>query len=196
MKQLSGIILAGGQSTRMGRDKGGLDYHGRSFLAHTVEKLKAVGIEDIVVSGGTASPEGTRRVPDLYPGCGPLGGIHAGLRAIRNPVALVLAVDTPLVPESLLRLLIDSHSGGITLVSSEAGPEPLIGVYDKSLHTQCEQLLRCDKFSVRCLMQRVGYRRVPFSGEACLISNCNTPEEYRQVVSLRDSRYERNRANR
>ena len=97
----SAILLAGGQSTRMGRDKAALDFHGKSLLRYQAEKLRRIGIEDLVIAGGDVSLPGARTVQDRFPGHGPLGGLHAALEQIENPSALVLPVDTPLVPEVL-----------------------------------------------------------------------------------------------
>ena len=64
-------------------------------------------LEDILVAGRDASAEGIRSVPDVYPHRGPMSGIHAGLLAAREPRALVLAVDMPLVPGTLLAELLE-----------------------------------------------------------------------------------------
>ena len=126
-KRISAIILAGGFSSRMWREKAELDFHGVTFLRHQVFKLQSLGIKDIVVSGYENAPEGCRFVPDVYPHRGPISGIHAGLLAIKEDRALVLAVDTPLVPERLLQGLIGRHRAGITLVTCQGEIEPLIG---------------------------------------------------------------------
>ena len=178
----SAIVLAGGASSRMGRNKAELDFHGETFLAHTVRKLRALGISDIVVSGLQTDLDGVRCVADLYPGRGPLGGIHAGLHAVKNQAALVLAVDTPLLPASLLGELLAVHRGGITLVTCGDQIEPLIGVYDRALARDCEALLQGDNSSLRRLISRRGYAAHPFDGDPAVLSNCNTPEEYLRAL--------------
>ena len=182
MRHCSAILLAGGYSSRMGRNKAELDLHGVSFLQHQVGKLRTVGMEDIVVAGTPTSIEGTRSVMDIYPHRGPLSGIHAGLLAVKEPKALVLAVDTPLVPVSLLEDLIRRHRRGITVVSSGAGLEPLIGVYDKSLLPECEKLLQSSGTSLRRLFGKVGVTAVEYTGDPKLLMNCNTPEEYKKII--------------
>ena len=184
MEQCSAIILAGGYSSRMGRNKAELDFHGVSFLQHQVNKLRTIGIEDLVIAGYSSTMEETYTVTDVYPHRGPLSGIHAGLLAIRNDAALVLAVDTPLVPEALLRQLIEAHSEGATVVTTENGIEPLIGVYDRKLSSVCEQLLQGENSSLRFFLRTAGYTPLPFSGDKRLLENCNTPEDYRRVVEM------------
>ena len=182
----SGVILAGGESSRMGRSKAELDLHGVSFLEHQVNKLRNIGIRDIVIAGYPASIEDVRSVTDVYPRRGPLGGIHAGLLAIKEPRALVLAVDTPLLPPELLQQLIDSHKSDITVVSCSGALEPLIGVYSKSLCPACEEILRGERTAIRRLYDTVGFAVVEYTGDPTLLMNCNTPEDYERICS-RDS---------
>lgn len=162
----------------MGRDKVLLPYQGVSFVQHQVSKLRDLGIADIIVSGYAGPIPGTVCVADVYPHCGPLSGMHAGLCAVGNTAALVLAVDTPLLPVGLLEALAEAHSGGITVTEHGGELEPLMGVYDRSLAAVCEQLLRSGRRSAHALLDRVGCRTVHYQGDEKLLLNCNTPEDY------------------
>ena len=184
MRRSSAVILAGGYSSRMGQNKAELDFHGVSFLQHQVNKLRAIGIEDIVIAGYPNVPDGCRYVSDIYPHRGPLSGIHAGLLAVEEPRALVLAVDTPLVPETLLEELLANHSGRITVVSRKGEIEPLIGVYDRTLFEDCEKILRGTNCSVRELFRKAGFSRWEYTGDPRLLMNANTPEEYKELIAL------------
>lgn len=182
-KQVSALILAGGNSSRMGVCKADLDYQGLSFAAHQTAKLRGLGIEDVMLSGYENPVEGARFVPDLIAHRGPLSGIHAGLLAARNPHVLVLAVDTPLVPETLLAAVIERHETGITLASLDGEPEPLIGVYDTALAQECEEILGSSSNSIRRLMRREKVTLVPWRGDPGLLLNGNTPEEYARLIA-------------
>ena len=182
-KEVSAILLAGGYSSRMGRCKAELDFHGLSLIRYQANKLGALGIEDIVIAGYPKPPAGTRYVPDVYPHRGPLSGVHAGLLAVRNASALVLAVDSPLIPEALLIELIETHRAGITLASNRGEAEPLIGVYDKALAQSCAAILRGDNTSMRALLDRVKPTLVAYRGDPTLLLNCNTPEEYQRICA-------------
>ena len=185
-KAVSAILLAGGRSLRMGRDKAELAFRGKPLIRYQADRLRALGITDIVIAGYPKPQEGARFAPDVYPHRGPLSGIHAGLLAVENRSALLLAVDTPLVPEELLRELIAAHRGGITLAALKREPEPLIGVYDKALAADCEAVLQGEKTSVRRLFDRVKPALVPYRGDPLLLLNCNTPEEYRRLCEYRE----------
>lgn len=189
-KRRSAIILAGGYSSRMGQNKAELDFHGVSFLQHQVNKLHSLGIREIFIAGYENAPDGCQFVPDVYPHRGPLSGIHAGLLAIRDDRALVLAVDTPLVPESLLRKLIETHLAGITLVTCQGEIEPLIGVYDKALAQKGEETLLNGKTSVRRFCRAAGFTALPYTGDPALLMNCNTPEEYAKLMETETRGYQ------
>ncbi len=108
---LAGIVLAGGRSSRMGRDKASLVFDGTPLLQRTIDALAAVVDEIVVVRApGQALPEATsarplRVVEDPVAGEGPLQGIATGLGAATAPVALVVGVDMPFLRPALLRLL-------------------------------------------------------------------------------------------
>src|SRR5690349_17687076 len=94
----SAIILAGGESRRMGRPKAWLDFRGRPLLAHMVERL-STRFEEIIVVGapGQELPDTSARVVrDEVSGKGPVAGLATGLRAVSSPLAFVTAVDVPL----------------------------------------------------------------------------------------------------
>ena len=179
IQDCSGAILAGGFSSRMGKDKAALLFGGMTLLEWQVQKLRALGIGDRMVSGSTMPVSETRFIPDIYPHRGPLGGIHACLNAARHENVLFLAVDTPLVPLSALRLLAEAHTGGITLLCRGGADEILIGIYSVYLASAAKAILHTSASGVYRLAEHTTVRRVEFPGEAALLMNCNTPEAYR-----------------
>ncbi len=178
---VSAIILAGGLSSRMGSNKAELEWDGVRLIEHQVNKLRALGIDDIIISGYSKPVEGTRFVADKYLLKGPLGGIHAGLLAAENPTCLVVSVDTPLVPSDAISELIQAHlnsSGNITVLAHGDEIEPLMGVYERWLSSIAEQILQSDNTSVRVLFKRAGLSKFYYSGDEHLLCDCNTPEEF------------------
>jgi len=166
----------------MGRDKASLLLGGKTLLEHQVEKLRDLGIEDVLVSGVIAStPPGTRVIPDIYPDRGPLGGLHACLRAAQKTCCLVLSVDVPLVDQETLKELIEAHEGSITLLHHGEADEPLIAVYDCALAPVIEPLIAHGGAPVRALLELVPVRRISYRGPERLLRNCNTPEDFIEV---------------
>ena len=184
-QSISGIILAGGMSRRMGTPKADLLLCGKSFLHWQVAKFQALGIEDIMISGA-ACPKlpGTRRIEDKYPNRGPLGGLHACLSEAQHPQALVVTVDTPLVPANALAHLRRTHCKGITTLRHGDKVEPLTAVYDSAIAQIIEPLILKSGAPVLRLMDRVSWWQFIYSGPEELFINCNTPEDYARLESL------------
>ncbi len=181
--QVSGCILAGGRSSRMGRDKAALLLGGRTLLALQAEKLRSLGLGELLISGTAALP-GARTTPDSLPDRGPLGGLYAALSAAAFPCCLAVSVDVPLIPVQTLRELIEAHRGGATLLCAEGRTEPLLGVYDCALAKQIYPLIAVSGAPVRALLDRVPVCRVAYTADPGLLINCNTPEEFARAERI------------
>ena len=99
---LNGYVLAGGRSTRMGRDKAKICLAGKPLIAHATEKLRGLCQEVRILSRDQELAAYGELVPDLHPGCGPLGGVEAALAQGEADWHLFLPVDVPLIPAELL----------------------------------------------------------------------------------------------
>lgn len=184
----SGIVLAGGRSRRMGRNKAELTLMGKTLLQRQVEKIQALGIRDIMLSGESCPAlPGVRVIPDEYTGKGPLGGLHACLRAAQNSACLVVSVDTPLVPAAVLAHLCQAHGGGVTVLRCGGQEEPLLGVYDCRAAGAISALIEDGGYAVRGLREVVPWSDFDYLGPEDLLMNCNTPEEFEAVKSLAQS---------
>ena len=175
------IILAGGASRRMGRDKASLVIGGKTFLEIQLEKGMSLGISDIIVSGHFPEGFGYRVVEDAVSGRGPLEGLQSCLSAALNDRALILAVDTPLVPTDELRTLIRFSGKDCTIptvLSHDGKIEPLIGIYPKSVIPYAVEQLEKGKGAMRSVLQAKGYLEYRSSLDEFFFANINTPEEY------------------
>jgi molybdopterin-guanine dinucleotide biosynthesis protein A len=190
VESVSAIILAGGQSRRMGRDKALIDYDGKPIIAHVIDLLRELSEDVIVVSNRseTYAPFGARIVPDYDPPGGPLGGIYTGLSAAKNDLAIVVACDMPFLNRSLLRHLIDRAQPADAVVMLTDGEyEPLHAVYRRTcLPSIQDHLLKGDR-RVISFFDDVRLATVPAdewrvidpSGQS--IANLNTPEDLQQL---------------
>ncbi len=181
----SAVILAGGKSSRMGSCKAELPWDGRTLVEHQVNKISALGISDIMVSGYSRPVTGTRYVPDIYSEKGPLGGIHACLCAAKAAACFVISVDAPLFSPNEMKLLTEMHLAGdspITVAEHCGMTEPLIGVYDCSLSGAAEKILQGTNTSAKRLLDRIGFAVCEFSNENS-VRNCNTPDEYNELYA-------------
>ena len=137
-----------------------------------------------MVSGYDKTIDGTRAVADVYPGKGPLSGVHACLMAAQKTACLVVSVDTPLVPAEVLEQLTEAHEGVATVLAHDGLIEPLLAVYDSSLHERAEVLILSDSRSMRRLSSNPGVKRVEYTGDVDLLLNCNTPEDFEKAKRL------------
>ncbi len=184
-RSFSGIVLAGGRSSRMGCSKADLMLEGKPLLAWQVRKMRALGIRDILLSGaGERYFPDASWIPDKFPGRGPLGGIHACLEAAHSPHCLVVSVDTPLVPVSALLYLCRAHKNGVTVLCHANGEEPLLGVYDRSAINAIVELVKERGAPVRRLREMVEWSAFDYAGPMELIKNCNTPLDYFEVKTI------------
>ena len=182
---VSGIVLAGGKSSRMGQDKGRLKLFGKTFLQRQVEKLQTLGVQDILISGGQGPViPGTLRVADQFLDRGPLGGLHACLQRAQNSRCLVLTVDTPLVPAAALDHLRRTHREGVTVLCHGEKEETLISVMDREAAKTIQTLISQKSAPVKALKSHVSWSRWEYRGPEEFLQNCNTPDDYEAVKSL------------
>src|SRR5687768_8931757 len=198
---VSGIILAGGRSRRLGVDKTTLLWppgnpEGRTLLEHTAAKLRLVCGEVIVVGyrGQRPLPEHTRAVPDSFPDAGPLGGLCAGLEAARNEYALAVPVDMPFLSLELLESLLAQPRDYDVLAPVYGLVQTLHAIYAKRCIDVIRRRLANHQRSMIGLLEdpalRVSYvdqaavERLDPGGRA--FTNLNTPGDLEAaVLSLR-----------
>lgn len=185
-ERYSMVVLAGGRSSRMGTDKADLCLDGRTFLELQIEKGRALGIEDIQVSGyrGVRCPIPVTE--DRLPGRGPLGGLESCLRRARWQKCLVLSVDVPLVPAAELERLLETAARAaapVTILRHGESEQPLIAVYDRELADEMLAEITERKGSVFAFINRIGYAVYRSEADPAAFSNVNSPELYRQLTA-------------
>jgi molybdenum cofactor guanylyltransferase len=183
---LSAVILAGGESRRMGQDKAWLEVDGQPLLSRALSAVRAAGIREILISGRAGTDYSALDCPvlfDLEPGRGPLGGIERGLHAATSPLVLVLAVDLPRMTAAFLRQLAghcEPLTGAVPVLKGE--PEPLAAIYPRRCHQLVlECLLKC-RLSARDFVEacRREHAVRPFTvraADAPCFANWNTPAD-------------------
>ncbi|MHB9093204.1 MAG: molybdenum cofactor guanylyltransferase [Eubacteriales bacterium] len=143
MSGAAAIVLAGGKSTRMGKDKALIVVQRDKMLAGVICLLSKEFSEIIISASDNLYGElGLKTVPDIYPGRGPLGGIHAGLRASSYDVNFVVACDMPFINTRLAAYMVDA-APGYDIVVPRLGDyyQPLFAVYTKNCLPAIERQL-------------------------------------------------------
>ncbi len=192
-----GFILAGGKSSRMGpnTDKAFLDFHGQSLLERALTVAGTVCDRVTIVGdpGRFRTYGSSKYVPvvaDIFPGCGPLAGIHAALTHSTAELNLMLAVDMPFVSRELLAFLFvtaEASDAVITVPRTGRGFQPLCAVYRRDFSTVAEQALRAGKYKVDAAFSGVSVRVIEENELAAAgfsdrdFFNVNTPQD-RQIA--------------
>ncbi len=179
--RFSAVILAGGASRRMGRDKSWLEVDGQSLLSRQIACTKEVGAEEVFISGragGDYTEFKCRVLLDLKAGCGPLSGIERGLQAARTDLVLVLAVDLPFLDAEVIRVILGKCSRTVGLVPIVGRRmQPLVAVYPKACHEIARSMLQQGRFAVRDFARRCSGRGLVriqrFGGPARAFTNWN-----------------------
>lgn len=175
------LILAGGRSSRMGRDKALEPLGGETMLERAVRFWRESGrVDSVLVAVGQPGhldplPEGVTAVPDLIEGRGPLAGIWSAFQATPAELLYVSAVDMPnLTADAIL-----PEPRGDAAVYRRAGrPEPLFGIYRRTVAPVAERLLKNGVSKMSALLDAVdtGYHEVS-PEQARLFDNLNTPHD-------------------
>jgi molybdenum cofactor guanylyltransferase len=181
------FVLAGGKSTRMGADKAFVTLEGKTLLAWALESARSVTTEVSIVGDRAKFVEFAPVVEDVFRDCGPLGGIHAALRASQRELNLVLAVDLPFVSTALLKYLIKrarvSTSAIVTVARSAGGWQPLCAVYRREFADAAEKALSDGRYKIDALfeakrMQVISGAELQAAGfSPKMFRNLNTPQE-------------------
>ena len=149
----SAVVLAGGRSLRMGRDKAFLRVGNELLIERQLRCLRETGARELLISGRAGidySCFGATVVRDRQPGAGPLTGVVAALNASSSETVLVLAVDIPAMTSRMLLKIISLSQGGLGCVPlDEKGFQPLVAVYPRAALPLAEQYLRNGQYSMQ-----------------------------------------------
>jgi len=178
MTPVAGVILCGGRSTRMGRDKAALEWQGQSWLDHSAQRLRDSGLSHIYVSGQRDQYD---CLPDPVAGLGPAAGICHCVAALsgRYAAALFLPVDMPLLQSDSLRLLANGLTDGQGAIFADS-PLPLCLRLDATVRAHCQAfgaaMTDGGPRSVRALIAPLRLHRLTVPDPETL-RNFNRPED-------------------
>ncbi len=180
----TGVILAGGQSRRMGRDKALLPLAGRTLLEHMQSLLAQAGVAETLISRNQPG-----FIADNYPGKGPLAGLAAVLPYCTTPQLLVVPVDMPLLQPGMLRHLLAASSAAEPAAAwyFDESPLPCVLPNIPQLADYLTAQLESDQgdFSVRGLLRYLNANALTASDVLQLV-NTNTPQQWQQALLQRE----------
>jgi molybdenum cofactor guanylyltransferase len=184
--ELSAFVLAGGKSTRMGTDKAFVMLDGRTLLARMLDVARSLTPEVAIVGDPSKFSAFAPVIEDAFPGCGPLGGIHAALCASRSELNVILAVDIPFMSTALVNYILSrakSSDACVTLPRAAGGLQPLCAVYRRSFADLAERALKAGKNKIDAVFDEtrilvLSEQEIQHAGFALTnFQNLNTPRD-------------------
>jgi molybdenum cofactor guanylyltransferase len=180
--ELTGVIIAGGRSSRMGVEKGLVHFDGKPLIMYPLELLKEL-CSNVIISANSTVFDFLELpvIADKMPGGAPMIGIYSGLLAAYTDYILVLSCDMPLINIELLQHIIDSSDGTKATVAWHNGfAEPLCGIYHRDLITEFERHISEEKFKLVTFLEKVNGRFIEINESLSfynpeLFLNVNTP---------------------
>lgn len=182
MAKIGLIILAGGKSRRMGRDKGDLPWRGKTFLTYLKEEASQAGFNEVLVI-----------IKDDEPGHGPMGGLATGMRQGDSDYYAVVSVDMPFYSFSAALKGLGSHlpvAGGAVIPIANERLQPLAGIYHRACLPVVERLIQLHIHKMRELLKLSPVKTVDMEAFKGMYMNVNTPADYR-VALFRDKNLDR-----
>lgn len=184
-KNITGIILAGGKSSRMGTDKGFLMLNDKPFVQYSIDALKPLVSEIIIVSDNSNYDVfRLKRINDITKDAGPVSGIYSGLEASKTEYNLILSCDIPFINSEVLQKLIDAvdEPSEIIQAQSEGKTMPLIALYKRTIKDKFKNFLEQDERRLRVAIEACQYKNIVLN-EAHQNStlNVNTKEDFKQI---------------
>jgi molybdopterin-guanine dinucleotide biosynthesis protein A len=192
VSDLAAFILAGGKSSRMGKDKVFLEIDGRTLLQRSLALAASVTHDVRIVGNHEKLSDFKNVIEDVYPNRGPLGGIHAALKSSTAEWNLMLAVDLPFMEPGFLAYLVSTarrSQATITVPRADGGLQPLCAVYRRAFAESAEQALRAgenkiDKLFVPADTLVLEENELKEAGiSPGIFHNVNTPHDWEQAKS-------------
>jgi len=191
-EKITGIILSGGKSSRMGTDKGLVPFLGSPMVLYAINLLKPV-CDDIIIS---ANHNGYKRFgypvqPDIISHCGPLGGIFSGLTVSSTLHNIILSCDMPLLTQGMIRLLLKYRSENTVTIPVHGAHqiEPLCGCYPNKFLDKIRELIENRQWALSDFLSHIPVHYIQTTDHPSiffpgLFLNVNSPDDLSKAEAL------------
>lgn len=183
-EKLTGIILAGGQSSRMGREKALVEWRGKALYQWVLSAMQPLCKEVLISSNSNPNQfRGLPTIPDRFKQIGPLAGIESGLFHSTTPFCLFASCDTPYLSTEFFSYLLTRHGDfDITLAAHKGINEPMIGIYSKRIHPLVVERITAGDYKPPSLIRQTNWQEIMLEEEpnifhSKLFQNMNRPED-------------------
>jgi len=182
------FILAGGESRRMGTDKGLVNFKGTSMILHIIKLLDKLNLKTSIVSGNQEYLKFGKPVhKDVIPNKGPLGGLYTALEYSQAPMVLLLACDMPSINrKGIQSLMTVAEPGKIAIATDRTQISPLFSCYPRSLKDKVANALLADELKMQDFISKQSHVVLDLNslGNTEILQNLNTLEELKAAESM------------
>jgi len=198
IKKITGIVLAGGKSSRMGTEKGLVIFKGKPLIEYSLDVLKN-SCDEIIISSNSESYDafGFPVLKDEFPDSGPMGGIYTCLKASKNEINIVVSCDMPLVDAKFLDKLLTFSDDFAAVVPWHEKEffEPLCAVYNKNLLAVFKDFIDKMNFRIPDLLKTVNTKFLKTGKEngidPVIFCNINTLKQLEELSRMVDTANEK-----
>ncbi len=189
--EVTAIILAGGESSRMKTNKALLQWQNKTIIEHLLETLQPIA-NQVLISDNTNRYEFLKIpiIPDIFPATGPAAGIFSTLKHSKTEINFFTSVDTPFLSQELIFYLLKNSEGfEATIPLHQHFLEPLIAVYKKSALPVFEKCIENKIFSMQKIVEKLNCNKILISQElnfyhSDLFLNLNTFSDYEKAQKI------------
>jgi len=179
------IILAGGKSSRMGKDKALLKYKNKTFVQLLFDNLKS-NFSEVIISSNNPKVKivGVKTIADEIKDIGPMGGLYTCLKQSNTEINFIVSVDTPFVsPKLSSEIVLKSDNYDIAIVSLKNKLQPIIGVYKKNIIPVLEEEINAGMYKMQKFLEKTNHKiiELDYTFENDL-QNLNTQNDYDKLI--------------
>lgn len=195
-QKITGIILAGGKSRRMGTEKGLLRMSGKYMIEYAIDVLKEI-CDDIIISENSEVYNflGYPVIPDIYSNSGPMGGIYSAMQHSNSDLNIVLSCDMPFVTKEMLIFLLDNTSNYDVVVPwyGDEKFEPMCAIYRQNTLPVFEKFIQNKNFKIPDAFKQLKINKLKMSKDIeaydpLLFENINSKNELQKALQIMDNK--------
>jgi molybdopterin-guanine dinucleotide biosynthesis protein A len=186
---ITGYILAGGKSSRMGTDKGLLLFEGKPMIQYVIDQMQAVFTKVVIVSNNPEYEKfGLEVLPDLIKDIGPAGGIYTALQHSETQFNFVVSCDMPFVTAAAIEFIVNNtNDSQIVLLENKGKMEPLFGMYSKECEEIWLKLIEEGKIKLQDMVLHFILKTIQVENNeifgASFFKNINTKEDFNNALN-------------
>lgn len=187
-KHITGFVLAGGKSSRMGQDKGLMLLNGKEMLLLVIEQLLPCVDEVVIVSNNEAYKRfGFTVIEDLIKDAGPAGGIFTALKNSGTELNFILSCDMPFISTLAIEYFIQQADDDVCIATEHGKQHPLFGMYNKSIVDMLEILINQNELKLQHIIKKFNHRLINMNAwvndENELFYNINSKMEFDNAIN-------------